>query len=133
MSDYLPGNLVKDVIREIATLDMKDHHITSGSVGLKSILKDEPIPPEIDIFYHKSPEWHYYHLIGEHFLCGSQRYNHIPGHFAMVDKHTVATNAKEYGRYYDTRPDCFEPWQFMPRTYSMSDPEDCEEIIKILA
>ena len=61
MSDYMPGNLVRDVIKEIATLEMKGHHISNKSVKLKKNLEDEYISPRIDIFYHKSPEWHNEH------------------------------------------------------------------------
>jgi hypothetical protein len=61
-TDYLPGNLARDVMKDIAVLSLKNHHITSRKIPkLKKGTVDEPVDPQIDIFYTKSPDWHLWH------------------------------------------------------------------------
>jgi len=126
-SDYLNANLVKDVMRETGQIVLKKHTIeTSPETPL------EQLPPNINMFFHKSPSWHRKHKIDVHFLCEGQRYNHIEGHQQMVYKDGAARACRDYGKYYSGRKDCFNPWAFMPETFDLSDREDCLKITKYL-
>lgn len=90
--------------------------------------KTSPIRVDIDMAITKTPNWHYYREIGKHFLCDSQRYTHIPGNEHIVHKDEAAKNVREYGEHYTTRPDCFDPWKWMPKTYDLNKKSECLEI-----
>ena len=51
----------------------------------------------------------------------------------MANKDEVVELAREYGKYFEGREHCYTPWDFIPKTYIMWDPEDCKEIIKIIS
>lgn len=126
-SDYKLGNLVKTVIKRTGTMVMENHTIDD-----KEYEELEPLRPDINMFFHKSPSWHYKHKIDTHFLCPGQKYNHIPGHEHMTNKDEAADNNRAYGKYYKDRPECFDPWRFMPETYNLADKTQCLEIIERL-
>ena len=50
----------------------------------------------------------------------------------MANKDEVVEMAKVYGEYFEGREHCYTPWDFIPKTYVMWEPEDCKEILKIL-
>ena len=119
-SDYKPGNLVKDIISQYGTLVFKFHFIE-----VESTLPQEKIPYNINIFFQKTPYWHYYHEIDKEFLCKGQRYNHIPGHEFMIHKDESAKSAKLYGINFLDRKHCFYHWDFTPLTIDLSDKDEC--------
>jgi len=127
-SDYKKPNLVKSVMRSMGKLALESHVVGSDEYNTPL----EYLDPSILVFYHKSTEWHYKHRIGEEFLCENQRYNHIPGNHHMIYKDEAARSARVYGKYYFDREHCFDPWKFMPRTYDLSNKEECREILGIL-
>lgn len=127
-SDYKSLNLVKTVIKSTSTLVLSIHNLDSDYQT-----PIEPLHPGISIFFHKSPNWHFRHKIDSHFLCPGQRYNHIPGQDHMVNKDEAADNAREYGEYYKNRPECFDPWKFMPYTYNLADSFQCREFMNTLS
>lgn len=57
----------------------------------------------------------------------------VPGGYHMANKDEVVELAREYGKYFEGREHCYTPWDFIPKTYIMWDPEDCKEIIEIIS
>ena len=72
-----------------------------------------------------------YRIIGKHFSCLTQQSNHIPGHNHLYRKDYVARSLKEYGRKYETRPQCFNDMKFFPKTYIMLEEEHCREFFRV--
>ncbi|OMJ94729.1 hypothetical protein SteCoe_2072 [Stentor coeruleus] len=124
-SDYMPGNLVKDVINNYATLVYKYHYL-----DVSADFPKEKIPYYVNMFFHKTPYWHYYHELGTEFLCPGQMYNHIPGHEHMINKDDSAKAARIYGKKYENRKDCFYQWSFMPLTIDLSAEGECKLFFK---
>lgn len=120
-SDYKPGNLVKEIITLYATQVFKFHFLES-----ESKFPEEKLPYNINMFFHKTPFWHYYHEIGKNFLCKGQMYNHIPGHEYMIYKDESAKSARLYGQKYLAKKHCFYHWDFTPLTVDLSDKDECK-------
>jgi len=57
----------------------------------------------------------------------------VPGSNRMAYKDEIIEMAKSYGDYFAGREHCYTPWDFFPKTYIMWEPEDCKEILNILA
>jgi hypothetical protein len=127
-TDYPRGNLVRDVISEVAVKTMKDHALRTDEALTDWAVLD----PAIRLFLHKTPGWHLRHRIGTEFLCEGQRYNHIPGHEHIVNKDEFARIAFEYGQHFADRPECFQVWEFMPLTYDLHREADCTEFARLL-
>lgn len=127
-SDYLSGNLVKEVARKRATLVLHDHDIKTDVDSTPM----EPVPLNVTLFYHKSYDWHKYYEIGKEWLCPGQRYNHIPGHESLSYKDSVVDALREYGSAFLDRKHCFDPWQFIPLTYNLNNKEECSEFFRQL-
>lgn len=122
-SDYSPGLLLKEILREIAVL------ANPKLIGNKDF-KDAPLEeldPKIDIFFHLKPAWHQVHQIERHFLCENQRYNHIPGNLYLNFKDIMANSMRKYAKNFVNREKCFEPWEIMPETFDMYDKVQCLE------
>ena len=84
------------------------------------------------MFITKKATLHISHQIGQHFMCATQMYNHIPGHGALARKNSIADNIISYAKKYANNPKCFDKNQFFPTTYRLYDREECLEFFKIL-
>ena len=125
-SDYLPGNLVKDVLGSYGRLVHTDNHI--GSTNLEYSNLD----PSITMFFHKS-DWHTSQMIGKSFLCEGQRYNHIPGNKHLVYKDLISNHIKSYAKHYNYNKTCFDYDKFMPESYDLTNIYECIQITSLLA
>jgi len=72
-----------------------------------------------------------YRIIGKQFSCLTQQSNHIPGHNHLYRKDYVARSLKEYGKKYQTRPQCFSDAKFFPKTWMMLEEESCKDFFRI--
>jgi hypothetical protein len=131
-SDYLNGNLVKDVLKSSGILVLKEYNIEIEEYDWQDLPALTTLPVSIRLFVHKSPSWHLYHLIGEHFLCEGQFYNHIPGNDHLTSKDEIVDQVREYGAYYEGREECFNPWKFLPYTLNMKNRAHCLELVEHL-
>jgi hypothetical protein len=129
LSDYKSGNLVKKVLSESGVLVLKQYDLSMKKGNLPEL---SPMPVNILLFYHKSPSWHNKHLIGKHFLCPGQFYNHLPGNLHMGNKDVIVDQVREYGNYYEGRQHCFNPWKFLPYTINMKRRDHCLELVENL-
>ena len=57
----------------------------------------------------------------------------VPGAYKMGNKDELVEFAKDYAAYFEGREHCYTPWDYIPKTYLMADPDDCQEIIGILS
>jgi hypothetical protein len=130
-SDYQNGNLVKDVLKNTGVVVLKKYNIELD-VKKNDLPEWTTLPVSIRLFVHKSPFWHKYHMIGKHFLCPGQFYNHIPGNDHLANKDEIVGQVREYGEYYAGREQCFNPWKFLPYTLNMAKADHCLELVELL-
>lgn len=72
-----------------------------------------------------------YRQVGKHFSCLTQESNHIPGHDHLYRKDYVGRSLVEYGKYYHDRPQCFNDQKFFPKTWILTEEDQCREFFEI--
>lgn len=82
------------------------------------------IHPDANLFHSVSGIQKYKH-VGQHFACLSQEYNHIPGHYSLNRKDTIAEGANNYAKKFQDRPQCFSFDKYFPKTWLLYDKESC--------
>lgn len=68
--------------------------------------------------------------VGRHMACLAQQYNHIPGHFSLNRKDTIAEGAIAYGNKFQDRPQCFSYDKYFPETWLLYNTTSCREFFK---
>jgi hypothetical protein len=81
--------------------------------------------PNITMFFTKIPDFHFYHKMGQHFLCGTQVYNHIPGSGSLRRKDLFTARIHSYVQRYNDTPECFNNKSYFPQTYRLHDKQEC--------
>jgi len=71
-----------------------------------------------------------YKSFGQHFGCLSQEFNHIPGHFSLNRKDTIAENAMIYGQKFQDRPQCFSHKKYFPETWLLYQQDSCLDFFR---
>jgi len=71
-----------------------------------------------------------YKSFGQHFGCLSQEFNHIPGHFSLNRKDTIAENAMNYGKKFEDRPQCFSHQKYFPETWLLYKQDSCLDFFR---
>lgn len=129
-ADYTYDSYTRKVLSNYTKLVMPEHFTRMNS----KYHPWEKLYPEISMFFVHEPAWHDYHEIGKHFLCQGQRYNHIPGNHHLNFKDETANRLQEYAKkHYKGRANCFDPWTILPKTYDLSDLNQCKEYFSQLA
>ena len=100
-------------------------------IGFHMNKSDRSIPtinlkPEANSFFTSSAMNEKMH-IGEHFSCLTQSSNHIPGHWSMCRKDSVAKSVNDYAKQYEDRPQCFSYDKFFPKTWLLYEKKDCKD------
>jgi len=72
-----------------------------------------------------------YRQVGKHFSCLTQESNHIPGHDHLYRKDYVGISLVEYGKLYKDRPQCFNDDKFFPKTWILTEKDQCEEFFSV--
>ena len=76
---------------------------------------------------------HIYFLVkqvGKQFSCLTQESNHIPGHDKMYRKDSVGQALVDYARKYATRPQCFNHEKYFPKTWLLTDVNQCKDFFE---
>ena len=90
------------------------------------------VSPAATLFFTVMGMQRYKH-VGQNFACLSQEFNHIPGHYSLNRKDTIAENALNYGKqYYADRPQCFSNQKYFPETWLLYKEESCVEFFNRL-
>ena len=88
-----------------------------------------PFRTDLSIFY--GDFILYQHMdIGKHFSCLTQASNFIPGHSSLYRKDYVARSFNEYSKKYEDRPECFNADSFFPRSWLMTNKDECVDFFK---
>jgi len=72
----------------------------------------------------------YYRQLGKQFSCITQASNHIPGHDNMYRKDNAAQALVSYAKSYKARPECFNYRQYFPKTWILTERDQCKDFFK---
>jgi len=72
-----------------------------------------------------------YRQIGKHFSCLTQISNHVPGHELLYRKDQNGKSLVKYGKRYLTRPQCFNDGKFFPKTWVLTEADQCREFFSV--
>ena len=88
------------------------------------------IEPGVNHFYTSTSLGVYKH-VGMHFSCLTQQSNHILGVSTLNRKDYVAQAVNDYAKEFTDRPQCFSYDKFFPKTWILTDKQDCEAFFEI--
>jgi len=71
-----------------------------------------------------------FRLLGQHYSCLSQASNHIPGNYKISRKDAVGDALASYSKQYQDRSQCFNNDKFFPKTWVLTDEEQCLEFFE---
>jgi len=126
-TDYAKNGLVRDsVIRKIGVDTMPEVSRYMDRSKFKSARYH--LNPSITNFFTKRVDLHIYHMIGKNMLCGTQMYNHIPGHGVLKRKDLIVDSVDNYAAKYeaDGQPKCFNKHTFFPYSYRLYMENECK-------
>jgi len=84
---------------------------------------------DISLFYLAGAP--YKHMtVGKHFSCLSQVINNIPGREVLSAKDRVGNSLVQYSKSYLTKPQCFNFDKFFPKTWVLSNEEQCKDFFR---
>jgi len=124
----LSSDLRKDIFPAIGLDPQRELHRTKTDKEMTT--PTIPFRTDLSIFYGDFVLYQYMD-IGKHFSCLTQASNFIPGHSSLYRKDYVARSFNEYVKEYEDRPECFNADSFFPRSWLMTNKEECVEFFKI--
>ena len=71
-----------------------------------------------------------FRVVGHHYSCLSQASNHIPGNQKISRKDSVGDALASYSKQYQDRPQCFNNDKFFPKTWVLTDEEQCRDFFQ---
>ena len=89
------------------------------------------ISPAVNMFLPVNA-MNYYHDIGKHFSCITQTSSQIPGTIRLSSKSSVAELALPYVMSYKDRPQCLNYKKFFPKSWLLSNKDQCEDFFSVL-
>jgi len=125
-TDYAKNGLVRiDVIRDIGvdTMPQVSRYMDKEKFNSARYHLD----PTITNFFTKRVDLHIYHMLGKHFNCATQMYNHIPGHGVLKRKDLIVDSVDNYAAKYEEQGlnHCFNKHTFFPFSYRLYIEEEC--------
>jgi len=125
ISDYwLTNKMRSQIIPKFGAVDL---HPEVHPHAKKDQAKYEyEMNPDANIFYMLNLAF-YSKQIGKQYSCLTQASNHIPGHEKVYRKDHAAQALVEYARTYADRPTCFNFDRFFPKTWVLSQRDQCKE------
>jgi len=128
-TDYAKNGLVrKDVIKKIGSDKMNE---VSKYMDRKNFNSAKyHLNPTITNYFTKRVDINIYHMIGKHFNCATQMYNHIPGHGVLKRKDLIVNSVDTYAARFKSAPDCFNKRKFFPYSYRLYLKNECKAFFK---
>jgi len=71
-----------------------------------------------------------FRIVGYQYSCLSQASNHIPGNDQISRKDSVGDALAAYSKQYKNQPQCFNNDKFFPKTWVMTDEEQCRNFFE---
>jgi len=130
-TDYAKNGLVRrDVIRKIGTDTMRQVSRYMDKKNFRSA--QYHLDPTITNYFTKRVDIHIYHMIGKHFNCATQMYNHIPGHGVLKRKDLIVDSVDNYAQVYQDQglEKCFNKHTFFPFSYRLYIKGECEKFFE---
>jgi len=123
-TDYAKNGLPRaEVIRKIGVDTM---YQVSKYMSKKEFYSAQyHLNPTITNFFTKRVDIHIYHMIGKHFNCATQMYNHIPGHGVLKRKDLIVNSVDTYAQRFEHVPKCFNKHKFFPYSYRLYMEDEC--------
>lgn len=103
--------------------------------AMPSMLYDHKLFPfnhKITSFFVNTDGFYRYHKMGQHFLCATQMYNHIPGHKSLVRKDEILNTLERYTKIFEGKPQCFNRNEIFPRSYRLHHKEECHAFFELI-
>jgi len=130
-TDYAKNGLVRrDVIRKIGTDTMRQVSRYMDKKNFRSA--QYHLDPTVTNFFTKRVDIHIYHMIGKHFNCATQMYNHIPGHGVLKRKDLIVDSVDNYAQVYKDQglDTCFNKHTFFPFSYRLYIESECNDFFR---
>jgi len=128
-TDYAKNGLVRrDVIKKIGSDKMNEVSKYMDKKDFNSAKYH--LNPTITNYFTKRVDIHIYHMIGKHFNCATQMYNHIPGHGVLKRKDLIVNSVDTYARRFKPAPECFNKRKFFPFSYRLYLKHECKAFFK---
>lgn len=123
MTDLYPHDLMRQSVISVIGSDI----MSIGPHIHKELKKSQifDLRPDINIYY--CNVLYLARKIGSQFSCTTQMSNHIPGHHYVYRKDLTSEALVEYGKSYESKPDCFNYDNFFPRTWVLYKEDQCKE------
>jgi len=118
-TDFNKNSMVERTARKYGSVPLMKYHHQANAKKYETSKKTTTFDPNIVNFYLSSDAFWRYHKIGQHYLCETQMYNHIPGHGALVRKDELNNNIQNYVKRYEGQPQCFDPSKIFPSTFRL--------------
>jgi len=99
------------------------YDITPRTPGLQTNYK---MRIDANMFFHNRAFFRY-RRIGKQYSCLTQISNHIPGVGKVLRKSDVGFVIKAYSKQFSGREECFAEEKFFPKSWLLSDRQQCEE------
>jgi len=124
-TDYAKNGLARrDVIEKIGEDTMRQ--VSRYMDKEKFSSAQYHLNPTITNFFTKRVDLHIFHMIGKHFNCATQMYNHIPGHGVLKRKDLIVDSVNNYQKRFESQPHCFNKHKFFPFSYRLYLKDECE-------
>jgi len=129
-TDYAKNGLARvDVIRSIGNDTM--HQISRYMDRKEFNSAQYHLNPTITNYFTKRVDLHIYHMIGKHFTCATQMYNHIPGHGVLKRKDLIVNSVDSYAEQFQgEKSECFNKHKFFPFSYRLYLEDECKAFFK---
>jgi len=123
------SNLRKTVIPEIGGIDAMPHIGSTANRRFHANFTGYDLPVNLTTFF-TFREGYEFRKVNKQFSCTTQMSNHIPGHDTLYRKDHVGNALQAYTNQFKDRPQCFNMNKFFPRTWVLTDKEQCLAFFK---
>jgi len=134
-NNILTESSINSLLRTLVIANIGTDLYPNISARMPDVLREGflyDIPLNATLFITKNP-MHAFRELGKGFACLPQLYNHIPGHSSLSRKTSIAKSLRQYTKAFQGKPGhCFNPQNFMPKTYILSEEKDCSDFFTIL-
>jgi len=131
-TDYKFNSMAEKTARKYGKVPLVKHHHSANAKKYQANKKTTTFDPTIVNFYLSSDYFWRYHKMGQHYLCETQMFNHIPGHGALVRKDEFNNNLQQYAKRFEGKPQCFDTKSIFPSTFRLFEKEECEAFFNLI-
>jgi len=131
-TDFKINSMAEKTARKYGKVPLGKHHHQANAKKYETLNKTTSFSPNTVNFYLSSDFFWVYHKMGQHYLCETQMYNHIPGHGALIRKDEFNNNLQQYAKRFEGKPQCFDTKTIFPSTFRLFEKEECKAFFKLI-